>query len=256
MLRPVIPAKSTQIAQCVIKVECGARVFVLSEQSDRRRNECAQTDQDIPHRRDVCVALHGWSLADMSDGRTNAGTDIGLKRPAGITRNEIDTDRGHSKMDAGVGIDSRRRWIVIERLDVRGCVQDFALNSIPTMSGKISNFPAIGYGVLKVKILKGAWNAGRRARPCNAVDTIRKIDSHDSCDIGFREERGRREPRADSPAEHEGASSNEMLYRHGSTAITIRLLAIIPSNGQVEYGCANSVDRTNTEGHPWRLATG
>lgn len=40
MLGSVISTKPAQVAECIIKLECGARVFVLSKQGDRRRDEC------------------------------------------------------------------------------------------------------------------------------------------------------------------------------------------------------------------------
>ena len=57
-------------------------------------------------------------------------------------------------------------------------MKDLAFNSIPTVSGEISDLSTIGNRVLKVKVWIRVGTRSElqpRARSCDAVDTIRKV---------------------------------------------------------------------------------
>jgi hypothetical protein len=93
MLRSVIAAKTAEVTECLIKLQCGPSILILPKNRDPGRDECAKTSLDIPGCGQVRITPHGRCVSNVSDGCSDAGTDVRLKRSAWVSCNNIGTDR-------------------------------------------------------------------------------------------------------------------------------------------------------------------
>ena len=175
MLCSVYSFKSSR-AERLIEPERGPCMLVFGKDCDIGGNECAQAHEHIPPTSNTGITLYCGGITEMGNHRTDTDSYVRLERTSRIPSKKVDPNSGHSQMNAG---------ILIQALDVRRGLQDFALNPKPTVITKISKLSAVTDRILEVEVRRSRCDSREVASSRYAGETIREVSPNISRHIPF-----------------------------------------------------------------------
>src|SRR6267143_4712724 len=213
MLCSVYPFKSSSSDKCVIEPWRSPCIFVFGKDGDIRGDESTQAREHIPPAGDIGITLCCGGVTEVGNHLAHANSCVWLERAPRIPSKNVDPDSGHSQMDTGN---------VIQILDVRSSLQDFALDPKPTVLRKISELGAVADRILEVKV--GGLKPREAVRSRNAGEAICEVGPNISRHIPFgRGGAWHPEGRYREPG-HEEACRNRYLRLHSESSCLCKVV--------------------------------
>ena len=159
--------------------------------------------EHIPPTGDIGIILCCGGVTEVDNHRAHADSRIRLERAPRIPSEEVNSYSGHSQMDTGN---------VIQILDVRRGLQDFALDPKPTVLRKVPELGAVADRILEIKV--GGLKPREVARSRDAGEAICEVDPNISRHIPFGRGGAWHPEGRNRESGHDEASGNRYLRLH------------------------------------------